>query len=303
MPAAAAAPRNLSVPDAKLIPPADLRLETALFPLAALAWGEESAIPVLALHGWLDNAASFANLGPLLAGVRLVALDLPGHGHSPHRPPGIAYHFVDSVADVMAAADALGWERFSLLGHSLGASIAAFTAAACPGRVRRLALIEGLGPWSGEPERAPAQLAEATGQLLTRARTRPPSYASLEEAARARQGAGDLGWEAALALARRGTRVTRSGRVTWRSDPRLTFRSPLYLTEDQVRAFLAAIPCPALLIRGAQGLDSPRAHLAERQAVVRDLRVEILPGGHHLHMDRPRAVAEVVGEFLAAAPD
>jgi len=54
----------------------------------------------------------------------MVAIDLPGHGWSDHRGPQAAYHLVDYVADLLDVADALGWERFGLLGHSLGAGIA-----------------------------------------------------------------------------------------------------------------------------------------------------------------------------------
>lgn len=68
--------------------PVELRITTSLGELSALQWGQPDAPPLLALHGWLDNAASFARLAPLLAKHRrAIALDMPGHGHSAHLPP------------------------------------------------------------------------------------------------------------------------------------------------------------------------------------------------------------------------
>jgi pimeloyl-ACP methyl ester carboxylesterase len=64
--------------------------------LAGLAWRCPDAPRVLALHGWLDNAASFIPLA--LPKLDLVALDLPGHGHSVHRHPSARYHFVDYLS-------------------------------------------------------------------------------------------------------------------------------------------------------------------------------------------------------------
>ncbi|ROR32346.1 alpha/beta fold hydrolase [Inmirania thermothiophila] len=283
------------------MPHEELWVETRGLRLAALAWGEPGLPVVLAVHGWLDNAASFEPLARHLAGrLRLVALELPGHGHSAHRPPGLPYHFVDFVQDVVDALDALGLEEVALLGHSLGASVAAFVAAAAPERVRRLALVEGLGPTSGRPREEPGRLRTAVAQMRRHDPERRPRHASLDEAAAARARAGGLSLQAARLLAARGTRRDRDGRVTWRSDPRLTFRSPIYLTEAQVRAFLRAIAAPTLLILGRDGLLAGRAATRARMACLRDLRLELLPGGHHLHMERPQAVAEVLLPFLAA---
>lgn len=114
--------------------------------LAAKGWGPPEGPKVLALHGWLDNAASFDTLAPLLPGIRLVALDLAGHGLSQHRHPTAGYEFVEWVPDVLWAATALGWDRFAILGHSLGAGIAPLVAAAAPDRLDRLVLLDGLGP-------------------------------------------------------------------------------------------------------------------------------------------------------------
>ena len=85
---------------------------------------------VLALHGWLDNAASFVPLAAHLRGIDLVAIDQPGHGQSAHLPPGTDYSFVGALNAVLDVADALGWDRFALLGHSMGAGIGSMLAAA-----------------------------------------------------------------------------------------------------------------------------------------------------------------------------
>lgn len=66
----------------------EVRLSLPHIELAAHLFGPEDGLPVIALHGWLDNANSFARLAPRLEGLRIVALDLAGHGHSGHRPPG-----------------------------------------------------------------------------------------------------------------------------------------------------------------------------------------------------------------------
>lgn len=266
--------------------------------LAALAHGPPGGAPVLALHGWLDNAASFGPLCEHLEGVRLVALDLPGHGHSAHRPPGCAYHFMDYAGDVLAAADALGWDRFSLLGHSLGGAIASVIAGACPERVERLALIEAIGPLSDHAGNAPRRLADALARARRPGRP-PPAYASLDEAVAARCRAGNLRPEGARPLVARGTVDTPAG-LRWRADPRLRQPSTYRLTEAQVLAFLEAIRAPTLLVLADEGMLEPEdARVAARLAAVRDLRLHAMPGGHHVHLDTPAAAAACLGPFLA----
>ena len=144
-------------------------IEISGLALAARVHGPEDGLPVLALHGWLDNAATFDRLAPLLPDLRIVAIDLAGHGRSQHRV-GAPYHFIDYVADAGAVADALGWQQFSLLGHSLGAGVAALLAGTWPERVRRLALLEGLGPMTELDIGAPARLREAMAAELALAR-------------------------------------------------------------------------------------------------------------------------------------
>ena len=268
----------------------------SLGPLAALAWGPVDAPPVLALHGWLDNAASFIPLAEHLDGMRLVAIDAPGHGRSGHYPPGRPCHLLDAVFDILEAADRLGWERFSLLGHSLGAATAPFVALAAPGRVRRLALIEGLAPISRPVEEGAERLRRAVEQHRSLSALRRV-MASLEVAARARRRGSDLTEAAARLLVERGCEAVEGGFV-WRHDPRLQLGSLNYLCEEQVLGYLRALDTETLLVAAEEGLMLPRAGVEARMAVVRGLRVERLAGGHHLHMESPEAVAEVVGPFL-----
>lgn len=268
--------------------------------LTARVWGPLDGTPVLALHGWLDNAASFDALAPLLPGLRLVAIDLPGHGGSGHRPPGAHYHFVDFIADVLAAADALGWERFALLGHSMGGGIASFLAAIYPERVTRLAMIEGLGPPTSQAADGPVNLRRSIEQMNALRHKKPPVYPSIEAAIQARcQGSG-LSWAAATRLVERSVQAVGRGFV-WRTDPRLRFASPLYLSEPQILAYMEQIRAPALLLCGDAGYLVKRAYMQERYARVADLRVIIVPGGHHPHLEEPESCARWLRGFFTAA--
>ncbi|WP_263142881.1 alpha/beta hydrolase [Pseudomonas sp. RIT-PI-AD] len=270
----------------------EVRLNLPHIELAARLYGPEHGKPVIALHGWLDNAASFARLAPKLQGVRILALDFAGHGYSAHRPVGCSYSFWDNVHDVLEVAAFLGWERFSLLGHSMGAIVSVMLAAALPERVERLALIDGLIPPTGEADQTSRRLGDALRAQLALPGKRKPIYAELEHAVTARmKSTGAVSREAAELLAQRGLMAVAGG-YTWRSDPRLTLPSPLRLTHAHALALLDALRCPARLVVAERGilLEEPRvAGLLEGLSM--DMRR--VPGGHHLHLD-DEAGAEAV---------
>lgn len=269
--------------------------------LAGLAWGPATGLPVLALHGWLDNAASFSTLAPRLHGVRLVAIDLPGHGHSEHRAPGASYDFLDWVVDVADAADALGWDRFALIGHSMGGAIASLAAGTLRDRVNAAVFVEGLGPIAVPADEAPARLERAIAQ---RARPPRPSREQPDRdaaVARLRQAVAGLGAEGARLLVERGTREVQGG-LAWRSDPRLRGTSPFRITEEHVHAFLRRITCPTLLVRAREGYPFDAAVLGARAAAVPGLRLLTVDGGHHVHLDAPERVAPAIDAFLRGEP-
>jgi len=269
----------------------ELKVSIPGLELAGLAWGEPDAPPLLALHGWLDNAASFASLAPLLASrFHVIALDLPGHGHSQHLPEGSVYQHVDYARAVLAAADALALPRFHLLGHSLGAGIATMVAIAAPERVRRLALIEGLGPLGDDGSRTLDRFREA---MASKAGGHRPLrvFPSIDDAAAARALVGGLDAALARPIVERGLRAVDGG-YSWRSDPRLSRPTAIRLAETQVMALLLGLAAPTSLL-----LARPHAPYLEPESLqvridcVSDIRVTHMDGGHHLHLEKPDEVA------------
>ena len=277
----------------------DIELELPHLRLAAREWGDGGGEPVLALYGWLDNAASFDTLAPLLPGLHLVAIDLPGHGRSQHRPPGVVHHFVDWVPEVAAAADAMGWEAFSLLGHSMGAGISSLVPAVFPDRVRRVVLLEGAGPLAADAGKAPEQLISALADEAKAGAAEPRNFPNLESAISARMRDTDLDAEAARRLVERGTESDDGG-VRFIHDPRLKTRSRLRFTEDQVHAFLAAIRCPVLAVGATEGWPFPKELVEARLALIPDLERAVVEGGHHVHLTHPERVAPLVAGFFSA---
>lgn len=258
--------------------------------LRAQVWGDDDAPPLLALHGWLDNAGSYAHLAPLLAERwQVIALELPGHGHSDHLPAGMHYHFIDYVRAVLAAVDALQLPSYRLLGHSLGAGIAAMVAAATPERVERLLLIEGIGPIADDGHHTLRRFRDALTSSATGRSLR--AFPTIDHAISARTIASGLPAAQARPIVERGLRETDGG-WRWRSDPRLNRPSPLRMAEAQVHALLRGIESPAALLLAVPATPYlPRDQMDERAACVRHMDVSTLEGGHHLHLEHPDAVA------------
>lgn len=282
------------------IPFEEIRLRLPHIEVAAHLYGPEDGLPVIALHGWLDNAATFSRLAPLLEGIRIVALDLPGHGHSDHRPAGAPYNIWDYAYDVLQTAEQFGWKRFSLLGHSMGAIVSVMLAGAMPERIDRLALIDGVIPYTGEAATAPQKLGESLQALLVVDGKRKPVYPTFEQAVSARmKGVGAVSYDAAERLAQRGLMPVPGG-YTWRTDARLMLPSPMRLSRAHALAFVHRVACPASLVLAQQGLMTQPAMVELSEAL--PFQLQRLPGGHHLHLDDQagaEAVAAVFNPFFA----
>jgi len=276
----------------------ELLFEVAGARLAARRW-RNGPLPVLALHGWLDNAASFDVLAPLLANADVLALDLSGHGLSDHRPAQATYNIWDDLPDILRVADQLGWQRFHLLGHSRGAIIASLMFAALPERIDSLVMLDVVQPQPVPISDSFVQLGKFVRETLYTRRGRA-RYESVEEALRVRCKVAKMSERAARPIVERGI-VQRDGAWSWRADPRLHLASAVKLSEEHNRLLLEQIAArPHLLLLAEQGVGREMRDEAERERL-QGLRWEMLDGSHHFHLeDAALPIAEKINDFWRA---
>jgi pimeloyl-ACP methyl ester carboxylesterase len=125
-----------------------LALSTRSLTIRAIECGDgDAGRTVLCVHGWACSVYSFRRLMPLLveSGLRVIAIDLPGHGLSDKPDDASLYTLDAQVECVLAAMDALGVQRATLVGHSMGGPICARMAVLAPERVTALALLAPAG--------------------------------------------------------------------------------------------------------------------------------------------------------------
>ncbi|MGW6418871.1 alpha/beta fold hydrolase [Streptomyces sp. NPDC055055] len=258
--------------------------------LSCRDWGGAGP-DVLLLHGLAGHVGEWDATARLLrdAGHRVVALDQRGHGASERRPEDASR--AAYVADVVAVVRELGLVKPLLVGQSLGGHTALLTAAAHPGLVRALVLVE------AGPGGAGADLPAAIGDWL---RGWPLPFPT-REAAVTYLGGGKRpvgeGWADGL--------EERDGGLRPRFDPDVMVRS---LDELCSRAFWdewTAIACPVLVVlghggEGGQGGVIGGEEYAEMVRLRPGLHGASLPGtGHDLHLERPEALHRLIVGFDA----
>ena len=107
-------------------------------------WGNASGFPLVHFHGSSSSRLEHPVQQGVLAGVRLVTIDRPGHGLSDFQPER---RLLDWPQDVAALADHLGIERFAVSGWSAGGPYAVACAYRIPERLTAVGLVSSFGPY------------------------------------------------------------------------------------------------------------------------------------------------------------
>jgi pimeloyl-ACP methyl ester carboxylesterase len=283
----------------------DKFIDTLGLAIHYLEWGEPSGEPLILVHGFLDQAASWeAFVGFLqtkLGGALwIVAPDCRGHGDSGWVGAGGYYHFPDYVLDLDCLVSALGAERFKLIGHSMGGSIALLYAGTFPQKVRQLVSIEGFGAVGMNFSDAPVRMEKWIAELHDRGRNHFREYESVEAGARQLQQTNPrLNSQRALDLAYSGMKQNTKGKWVWKFDPLHRTTSPQPSYSAQTIEFLRRIECPVLVVEGRHSRHAQRPDKQQRWAVVRNKHFAAIDNaGHMVHHDNPEELALVVAEFL-----
>ncbi len=267
--------------------------------LRVCAWGPADGPVILCLHGLLDQGATWARVAERLAaaGHRVLAPDARGHGRSGHVGAGGYYHFPDYVADLDGLVRQLALQDPVLVGHSMGGTVSCWYAATRPERVRRLVVIEGLGPPA-----LPDEVAVDRMDLFLKGVGSPPVdkvFQTVEQAAaRMTRMLPGLDEPWARTLAERVLEPADGG-LRWTWDPLHRTRSPATFPSARFRGVLGAIQAPTTLVYGTRSwyrFDD----LALREAALQHLvsRHE-LDATHALTIDVPDRVAAIVAEAAA----
>jgi pimeloyl-ACP methyl ester carboxylesterase len=263
--------------------------------LRARDWGGGGQ-PVVLLHGLASNARIWDGVAARLvgAGLRVVALDLRGHGES--EQPDDGYDFASVGRDLSSALAGLELERPVLVGHSWGAHVALQYAAERPGALAGLAMVDG-------GLRSAAELAGPTREDARR-RLAPPRFAVplADWLARAERfdagGSGGQRW--VRDFLRAGVEVDDHGvaRARFRFDNHLQVIDALH--GQRPPALYPLVDCPVLLCPAGDGEP------AEAKAAAVGRALDLLPSAavtwfedtmHDVPLQRPAELAAELARF------
>jgi len=251
--------------------------------------GPSGAPALCFLHGGAAHAHWFdAVLPRFVPDYHVLSLDQRGHGRSGWAVPP-AYATEDFASDLVTLMDRLGWERMTLVGHSMGGHNAMAFAAWHPQRVRGLVVVD------SRPTIPPERL----DRMHARGRRGPRLHPTREAAVASfrllpRETVADP--QLLAHLASEGM-VRRDGGWSYRFDPASTAdRAPV-----DGWALLSRVTASTLIVSGELSPVLPREMAERLRAAIPGARHVEIPGAyHHLVLDKPDLFNAALGDFLAS---
>jgi pimeloyl-ACP methyl ester carboxylesterase len=239
--------------------------------------------PVVLLHGLTCHAGYWLRVAPLLDGLRVVSVDLRGHGLSAHRE---SYRYVDYEDDLLALLDELRLDGVVVAGHSLGGYVA-LSAATRDGRIGGVLAVDVKSDWTTDD----AALAERS-RGATR-RVEPDRETVLARLARSLAPV-SLEPDELERLAVRGIEEADGGwRLRWD-------RAVLATEPVDPFAFLSRVRCRVHVMAGSESEVMPPDAANRFSEAIPEATLELVEGvGHHVELEAPRLAAARIRELAA----
>lgn len=262
-------------------------------------WGDETAPPLLLIHGNRDHARTWDQVaGRLKERFCVYAVDLRGHGDSAWAVGGL-YSMPEFVHDIAMLGAELNRNPLTIIGHSLGGGVALSYTGTFPQFVRKVVAIEGLGPPVREPTPASGRMRSWVKDMAEFDGRKPRRYASVDDAVK-RMLEENPHLTAAMAhhLTIHASRKNDDGTLSWKFDNYVRLRSPYEFNIAEARELWNQIRCPVLLIRGSESwATDPEAD--GKASAFHDYRTELVKdAGHWVHHDQLEKFMEIVWSFL-----
>ena len=255
-------------------------------------WGGAAAVPAVSLHGFALNAHSWDEVAPALSDLlHWYALDQRGHGLSARAPELADYSRDHMAGDVAAFIDSLGLDRPVVVGHSMGGMNAMTFAAAHPGALRALVLVD-VGPEVSVDGAAQVRQFVAGPYEMDSLDDwveHTHKYYPFRSKERIR---------ARLAVS---LRETADGRQAKQFDERFRQAEFRGVAESRTDIWESArrIAVPTLLLHGGKSPVLKREQAEQFAAAVDHVRLVTIPdAGHSVAGDQPEAFARAVRGFL-----
>jgi len=269
-------------------------------------WGNESAPPLLLVHGGQDHCRNWDWVAEdLRRDWHVICPDLRGHGDSAWATDG-NYTMAGYVADLAQLIHQQKLAPVTIIAHSLGGNIALRYSGIYPQNVKQLVAIEGLGPSPRSQAKREALAVDERMRAWIEERRAlsarsPRRYASIEEAfARMQEQNKHLSPAQARHLTEQGVIQNEDGTYSWKFDNYVRGWPPVDMTYREVEALWVRITCPTLLVYGKESWAS-NPQDDGRIKHFRNARVVAFEGaGHWVHHDRLEGFLAEIRDFLAA---
>ncbi|KYM86194.1 putative serine hydrolase [Atta colombica] len=276
--------------------------------VAGKLWGSQNKQPILALHGWQDNAASFDNIAPfIMKNVPVLAIDLPGHGLSSWLPPGFMYSELIYFLLIKRIKRYFGWEKIKVMAHSLNAMTIYWYAATFPMELQYVIALDFFKFVSISTSIHTPIFRNAVDAFFKLEEDYvQPSYTQSEIMKKISTGLYMLNLDESSTkiLMTRGVMQKEDGMYVVNRDPRMRV-IPIHnmVSSEQVEEYAKFITCPYLIIKGDINFYGEDRELFYKtleimRATNDTVQFEILSATHHLHLTHPKDTAAIINPFL-----